>query len=193
MKCAWLTDWRGLVGSWRRLRSDARGVAAVEFALIVPIVIVVYAGGFEIAQAATVYRKLTDTTVQLANVTSQYTSVAKSDISNIMGASAQIMAPYSTSPLASVLTEVKTNNAGVASVVWSEPYPVGGPYLPCGTVAMPAGFASPNSYYILVQTTYGYTPTIGAAFVNDIPMSNQIFMVPRESPSIPCTDCVICP
>ena len=56
-------------------------------------------------------------------------------------------------------------------------------------MAMPANFASPNSHYILVETTYGYTPTIGAAFVNSIPMTDQIFMVPRQSPSIPCSDC----
>ena len=88
---------------WRELRRDKRGVAAVEFALIVPIVIVVYALGFELAQASTVYRKLTDTTVQLANVTSQYTAVADTDVNNIFGASSQIMVPYSTTPLTIVL------------------------------------------------------------------------------------------
>jgi len=183
-------NWQKKLGWWRRLRGDAKGVAAVEFALVVPLVIVVYAAGFEVTQAATVYRKLTDTTVQLANVTSQYTSVAKADIDNIMGASAQIMAPYSTTPLAAVLSEVQTDSHGAATVVWSEPYPVGGPSLAVGSaVAMPANFASPNAYYILVQTTYGYTPTVGAAFVNTIPMTNQIFMVPRQSTSIPCKDC----
>ena len=70
-------NWRSKLRTWRAFCRDARGVAALEFALVVPMVIVVYAGGFEIAQAATVNRKLTDTTVQLANVTSQYTSVAK--------------------------------------------------------------------------------------------------------------------
>ncbi|HVM99225.1 MAG TPA: TadE/TadG family type IV pilus assembly protein [Caulobacteraceae bacterium] len=174
---------------WSRLRRDNRGVAALEFALLVPVVIIVYAGGFEIAQAATVYRKLTDTTVQLANVTSQYTQVAKSDLSTISSASSQIMAPYSTSSLTIVVSEVGTDAAGAATVQWSQKYPSGSGLAVGAPVTMPTGFATPSSYYILVQTSYTYTPTIGSAFVSSIPMTNQIFMVPRQSSSIPCSDC----
>ena len=72
-----LTSWRLRARqSWRDLLAHTEGVAAIEFALVIPMIILVYAGGFEIVQAATVNRKLTDTTVQLANVTTQYTSVA---------------------------------------------------------------------------------------------------------------------
>jgi Flp pilus assembly protein TadG len=174
--------------SWRRLRADARGVAAVEFALIVPIVIVVYALGFELAQASTEYRKLTDTTVQLANVTTQYTTVADPDLTNVFGATAQIMAPYSTAPLTVVLSQVKTDASSNATVSWSCSNPTTvTPLTPGASVVMPAGLASPSSHYILVQTTYAYSPTIGGAFMNSIPMSNQVFMIPRASSAITCT------
>ena len=49
-----------------------------------------------------------------------------------------------------------------------------------------------NTHYILVQTTYAYTPTIGGAFMSSLPMSNQVFMIPRESASIPCTSALCC-
>jgi Flp pilus assembly protein TadG len=180
--------WPRIRNDWRRLRADARGVAAVEFALVVPIVIVVYALGFELAQASTVYRKLTDTTVQLANVTTRYATVADPDLNNIFGASSQIMAPYSTAPLTIVLSQVKTDASSHPTVSWSVPYPsTVTPLTPGAAVVMPAGLASPSSHYILVQTTYAYTPTIGGAFMASLPMSNQVFMIPRESSSIPCT------
>jgi Flp pilus assembly protein TadG len=174
--------------SLRDLLTHTGGVAAIEFALVVPLVIIVYAGGFEIVQAATVNRKLTDTTVQLANVTTQYTAVAATpDLANIFAASSQIMAPYPTSGLTIVVTEVQTTAAGIGKSAWSQGYN-GAACIPAGTVVpMPPGFASPNSYYILVQTTYAYAPTIGSAFVHAIPMSDQIFMVPRQSTSIPAT------
>jgi Flp pilus assembly protein TadG len=171
---------------WRELRRDKRGVAAVEFALIVPIVIVVYALGFELAQASTVYRKLTDTTVQLANVTSQYTAVADTDVNNIFGASSQIMVPYSTTPLTIVLSEVVTDASSNATVCWSKSYPsTVTPLVTGSAITMPAGMASPHSHYILVQTTYAYTPTIGGAFMSGLPMANQVFMIPRASTQIP--------
>jgi Flp pilus assembly protein TadG len=178
---------RRLIPTWlRRLRADNRGVAAIEFALVVPVVIVVYVVGFEVTEAATVYRKVTDTTVQLANVTAQYTSMTDTDTANVMNASAQIMSPYPTANLSIVLSEVTTNANGVGKVTWSET--LQGVRLAAKTkVTMPAGFQTANTSYILVQTSYSYQPTIGAAFVGAIPIKNQIFMLPRSSTSIPCT------
>jgi Flp pilus assembly protein TadG len=180
--------WAPNLRFWRGLRRDARGVAAVEFALVVPIVIVVYALGFELAQASTEYRKLTDTTVQLANVTTQYTTVADPDLTNIFGASSQIMAPYSSTPLTIVLSQVKTDASKNPTVDWSVSYPTTVTPLVVGSpVVMPAGMAAQNGFYILVQTTYAYTPTIGGAFMNSLAMSNQVFMIPRASTKILCT------
>jgi len=169
----------------RRLSGDRRGVAAVEFALVVPSVILVYLVGFEVTEAATAYRKLTDTTVQLADVSAQYTSMNCTDVSNVLNASAQIMTPYPTGNIQIRISEVGTNSSGAGSVTWDQPYN-GATQLAAGTaVTMPAGFQTPNSYYMLVQTTYLYEPSIGAAFIGPITMTNQIFMLPRSSTSIP--------
>lgn len=171
---------------WRDLAGDRRGVAAVEFALVVPVVIVVYLAGFEVMEASTVYRKLTDTTVQIANVTGQYTTMSSTDVTNVLGASSQIMTPYPTTNLSIVLSEVTTNAAGAGKVTWSQEYQ--GTALGVGTnVTMPSGYQTPNTSYILVQTTYSYQPVIGGAFVSPISMTNQIFMLPRSSSSIPYT------
>jgi len=143
---------RGPKDLGKSLAADRRGIAAVEFALVVPVVIVVYLAGFEVMEAATVYRKLTDTTVQIANVTAQYTTMGATDVANVMGASSQIMTPYSTSNLTIVLSEVTTDNTGAGKVTWSQTYPQGGTAL-SGTVTMPSGFQTPNTSYILVQTT----------------------------------------
>lgn len=172
----------------RRFGRDRRGVAALEFALVVPIVMVVYLVGFEVAEASTVYRKLTDTTVQLANVTAQFTSMTTSDTATILNDSSQIMAPYPTANLAIVLSEVTTNASGAGSVTWSQT--LQGTALAKGAaVTMPTGFRTANTNYLLVQTTYSYHPTIGAAFIGPISMANQIFMLPRSSSSIPCSGC----
>ena len=179
-------SWR--LRSWRDLIGHTGGVAAIEFALVIPLVILIYAGGFEIVQAATVNRKLTDTTVQLANVTTQYTAVAANpDLNNIAAASSQIMAPYPTGSLSIVITEVQTDVSSNGKVAWSQGYGGASCLAKNSAVTLPSGFASPNSYYILVQTTYSYAPTIGSAFVHTIPMTDQIFMVPRQSTSIPAT------
>jgi len=171
---------------------DDRGGAAVEFGLILPVLVVLYAVGFEVCQAATVNRKLTDTTVQIANLTSQYTTVAKSDIATIMNASSETMTPFSNGDLAIVLSEISIDANGNASVTWSEAYLNGVPFQgnPLTTPPKaPPSFSTPNSSYIIVQSTFAYTPVIAGSFMAPMTLSNQSFMLPRDAGSIPCSDC----
>jgi Flp pilus assembly protein TadG len=176
--------------------ADARGAAAIEFALILPVLLALYAVGFEVCQAATVNRKLTDTTVQLANLTSQYTSVAKSDIATIMNASSETMTPYPNSALALSLSEVNIDAKGNATVCWSEAFLDGvalqGNPLTTPPTAPPS-LMTPSSSYIVVESTYAYTPVIAGDFMPAMTLSDQSFMLPRDSASIPCTDCTATP
>jgi Flp pilus assembly protein TadG len=177
---------------WMSAITDVGGAAAVEFALILPVLCLLYAVGFEICQAATVNRKLTDTTVQLANLLSQYTKVAKSDVSTIMNASSQTMTPFPNSSLALKVSEVSIDNNGHASVTWSEAYLNGVPFQGTALTApptAPASFATPNSSYVLVQSSYVYTPVVAGTWLPALTFTDQSFMLPRDSASIPCTDC----
>lgn len=174
---------RALPPVWRRLGADNRGVAAVEFALVAPAIILLYLVGFDVCEAATVYRKVTDTTAQIASVTSQYTQMTSGNVSLVESASAQIMAPYSTGPLSIVLSEVSTDANGTPTVTWSQAYQ-GTPLAVGASVTMPANYNAANSSYILVQTTYTYTPVIAGNFIGPIQMASQLVMLPRNSTSI---------
>ena len=177
---------------WRQAIADDRGGAAVEFGLILPVLLLLYAVGFEVCQAATVKRKLTDTTVQLANLTSQYTKVSKADISTIMNASSETMTPFSNIGLTIVLSEVSIDSKGVATVTWSESYKNGVAFqgTPLTTApTAPASFQTANSSYIVVQSSYSYTPVIAGGFMSPMTLAGQSFMLPRDAGSIPCSDC----
>ena len=166
---------------------DQRGAALLEFALIFPLLMLVYLGGYEACQATASYRKLTDTTVEVANVTAQYTQVSTADVATIFAATSQIMAPYSTGALQMVLTEVTTDANSVATVTWSKGYNGATTLVVGSTVTMPTGLAAPSSNYILVQSTFTYTPTIGPAAFPTVPMTSSLYILPRNSPSIPFT------
>ena len=166
--------------------ADAAGAAAVEFALVLPLLALIYLGGFEASQAVAANRKVSDTTVELANITSQYATMSAADVSNVLNASAQIMTPYTTTSLKIVLSEVTTDANGVASVTWSQTYQ-GTARATGSAVALPAGLGTPNTSFVMVETSYTYVPTVGAAFFGSVPMSDRIFILPRQSSNIPYT------
>ena len=171
---------------------DDRGGAALEFALLIPVLAVLYAVGFEVCEAAMVKRKLTDTTVELANLTSQYTKVSKADIATIMNASSQTMAPFPNASLSMVVSEISMDANNHPSVTWSEAYRNGVAFQgnPITTPpTAPASFQTPISSYIVVQSSYAYTPIVAGSFMSPLTLTNQSFMLPRDAGSIPCSDC----
>jgi Flp pilus assembly protein TadG len=88
------------------LIGDCRGIAATEFAVIVPIMLVMFFGMVEFSSGVAVDRKVTLMARTLSDLTSQSVSVANSDLSNFFAASAAIMTPYSATPTKAVISEL---------------------------------------------------------------------------------------
>ena len=109
-----------------RLRDDHRGVAAIEFAIVLPFMLVLYIGGVELGDGMAIQVKVTDTTHIVADlVTQQTTTTTKAMVDTILGASSATMAPYSSPPysaanLVVTVSEVSTNASGAATVTWSD-------------------------------------------------------------------------
>jgi Flp pilus assembly protein TadG len=173
---------------WRALH-DRRGVAAIEFALVLPMLLFVGLGGYALTDACSTYRKLTDTTVEAANVAAQYTTMQAADAQSVMAATAQIMTPYSTANLKMVLSVITTDASSTATVLWSQPYQGGTQLIKNAPFALPANLAQPSTSYVLVQSNYTFIPLTGSGLKGSIPMQDQLIILPRQSPSIPCSDC----
>lgn len=175
---------RRLLSRWVR---DERAVAALEFALVAPLMLTLYLGGYETTQGVSAYRRLATVTEELASVTAQYTTMSHTDVANVMNATSQIMAPYPSANLGVVLSEITTDVNGNATVTWSQPYNGSTPLVVGSSITLPTGMASPSTNYIYVQTAYTYVPVVDFNGVGGISMSDQMFMLPRQSPSIPYT------
>ena len=82
----------------RRMRivRDRRGVSAVEFALILPTMIVLYLGIAETGNAITVYRRMSAIASTAADLTAQTKTVSTADLDDIVSASSAILSPYPT-------------------------------------------------------------------------------------------------
>ena len=90
----------------RALLDDCRGIVAVEFAVIVPVMLVMYFGMEEFASAVAVNRKVTIVARTLSDLTSQSPSVQDADLANFAQTAKAILTPYDPSILKSSVTEI---------------------------------------------------------------------------------------
>ena len=172
-----------LSGVVRRFIGECRGISAVEFALLLPVMMTLYLGTVEASQGIAANRKVKLTAHTLADLSTQYTDITNADMSNILNAGAAIIAPYSAANLQETVSEISVNAQGVASVVWSNT--LNGTALTVGqTVSVPASLAVPNTYLMFAQVQYSYNPTYGYVMTGTLNLSDQSFMRPRNSASI---------
>ncbi|MCC2112869.1 MAG: pilus assembly protein [Hyphomicrobiales bacterium] len=162
----------------RRFGADERGVSAVEFALILPLLVTLYLGVSEITQAVTIKRKLTHATSALGDLVSQYQTVTDADLTNILDAATSILVPYPTNNLRIVLSGVEVDNNGVATVSWSKARNRAA--LTKGAmVTMPKGVATKNTGFVMAELDYNYTPAIGYVITGSITLDDRFYLRPR--------------
>lgn len=171
--------------AFRRFRHDRRAAAAAEFAILAPVMIVLFFGGFALCEAVSLSRKVTITTRAMADLTSQYTSMAAGDMSLVMNASTQIIAPFDATPLALRISEITTDVTGLQGwVTWSSATNMT-PYTQNCRFQLPAGILGlPNTSFIYAESSYAYKLPFSVQLVPTINLADRIFMLPRLSSSI---------
>jgi Flp pilus assembly protein TadG len=157
---------------------DSRGVSAVEFALIAPLLITIYIGGVEVTQAVSVSRKTTLIAHTVADLVAQDTSVTSSEMNDILSASAAVAQPYSTSNLQVTVSSILIDANGNATVGWSDTRN-GTALQPGSGVTLPAALKVANTSLILGQVNYIYKPMLGSVLTGNINLGDKIYMRPR--------------
>lgn len=177
--------------SFRRiaaLRTDRRGIAATEFALIAPFLIFLYVGSVQLADAISASRKVTVTTRTLADLTSQYNSVTTSITNTILKTASQVMAPYDATVGTYTITHLSTNSSGKPRVDWSRKYDgttVSDGYRKNKKMDLPGSVSQPGSSVIMAEISYRYQPFVSPAMLGSVTLKDTIYMLPRRSQSIP--------
>ena len=167
----------------RRLLRDERGISAVEFAMLLPLMVTLYLGGVEVSQAVAVDRKVTLIARSLGDLVAQATNVTSAEVTNILAASAAIVVPYDDTKLKITVSSVKIDSTGVAKIAWSDTK--NGTARTVGsTVTLPAALNTNDTWLIWTEAEYAYTPVIGYVITGTMTLKDQIYMRPRLS------DCV---
>ena len=165
------------------LAGDERGVSAVEFAMLLPLMLSLYLGAVEISQGIGADRKVTLTARTIGDLVSQVSSIGNTDMTNALNASSAVMAPFPTSNLQVTVSSVKIDSAGKATVDWSDTL-TGTARAKGSTVTLPAALNVANTSLIWSEAQYTYKPVIGYVVTGTLTLKDQIYMRPRLSDSV---------
>ncbi|MYZ48679.1 TadE/TadG family type IV pilus assembly protein [Propylenella binzhouense] len=168
----------------RRLSSLARrqdGVAAVEFALVAPVMILLWIGGVEVTQALSVDRKVTDLASSTGDLVARWKTLTYADVENIFDIAEGVMYPYDGSAADMVITAVDVDSKGNATVAWSRARGSHAAYDKSKNVTaqIDANLRVPNSQIIMSEAYYTYTPSIGYVITGSLHLASTGYFVPR--------------
>ena len=175
---------------FRKFIRDRRGVAAVEFALIAPAMILLYSGLVETCQAVIAARKANHVASAVGDLVSQAEVVSSSDVSDIFNIGQTIMSPYPTATLQMRVTSVTLNQQGTPKVDWSRGSGGLGAYSKGATVTLPATLGlGANDSVVMAEAKYQYTSILQQVMPNALTFDEKFYLRPRRSDKVTCSDC----
>lgn len=184
--------------------ADCRGIAATEFAVIVPIMLVLFFGTVEFSSGVAVDRKVTLIARALSDLTAQTpppslnsTSATMTDtyLQNVFTASIAILAPYAPSPVNATLSEIYVDSNKIAKIQWSKSAIVGSNAATTATLTassrstgdvvtslMPPNLLVKQTYLIFAEVSYLYVPAIGYVMsANGVTLKDVAYTRPRQA------------
>ncbi|WP_244742732.1 TadE/TadG family type IV pilus assembly protein [Mesorhizobium sp. L-8-10] len=195
--------------SLRRLGADRKGVAALEFALVVPLLMAMYFVTIEVSQGIETNKKLARAASTVADLVTQQQAMTASQLGDIMDVGKAILKPYGRSDIRFVATaiEITDEDAPKAQIAWS--WANAGATAPCQAAAvgstpdLPPRLKVRGTFLIHVKGCLDYKPILTWAAsreaglgVMDVILTNGVlkmdegyYLRPRMSPTIPCANC----
>lgn len=166
-----------------RFARDRRGSAAVEFALIIPVVMLLYYGMVETTQALLASRRVSVVATAVGDLTAQATQLKKAQIDDIFNISAAALKPFPVKDLGIRIVSIETTAAGVPQIRWQQQrgtFPSG---VDLSTVEKTANIA-----VIRAETIYTYQTPFGQIFPDAFVFKKQMDMRPRGGVAVVLLD-----
>ncbi|MBY4608479.1 pilus assembly protein [Rhizobium sp. 9T] len=179
----------------RRLIRERKGAGAIEFAILFPVLVMLYIGAFEITIGLSVSKRATRAAGSIADLVTQQQSVTKSTLAEMRSVATATFVPYNSTSLTLKITGITVDASANAKVLWSWAQDGSVPYAKNAAVSdVPSDMKTANSFLVRTELSIPYTmflfaPNFMPDGVRTINISRSYFYRQRQGDSIPCGDC----
>lgn len=180
--------------------ADERGVAAVEFALLLPVMLTMYLGSVEVSQGLSADRKVVLLARTLGDLTTQKSAVSTSTMDTVSAAGSVVLSPLKANVALMRVTSVaisapSSGPVNDATVCWTYVKGTWSPAFAIGekldVTTVPTTLRSDiGSSVVLAEVQYPYKPVIGYVVTGQLQLKERIFMRPRVSSYVTNSDAI---
>ncbi|MFA5948660.1 MAG: TadE/TadG family type IV pilus assembly protein [Hyphomicrobium sp.] len=169
------------------LARDVRGVAAVEFAYLVPVILFMLIGTVEVSRAVSIDRRLGQATAMIADLVGRESTMKAADVNALYGIVGQVMSPFDASSLKVSIVPVKASpnsatNTRVYAATTNRPSLNGGEsYGKCVAYPLTAGIVAAGGSVIVVEASYSYVPLFAGSIIGPATWTEKAIASPRNS------------
>lgn len=196
--------WRtGAGAGLRAFFGNKRGVAAIEFALIAPLMLALYLVTLELAQGIETNKKVSRVGSMVADLVGQQgRTVYREDLDAIMAIGESILKPYERSQADIVITGIEIDKNKKATVKWSRKMKNGqfsSDQVKGAPVTVPMDLQLADTFLLRVTANLSYRPVIAwtagegsfgfMKVVDNISMAETYNLRPRMTADMDCANC----
>lgn len=168
---------------------DERGVSAVEFALLAPVLIVLYFGMVEFCQGYMAQKRASHVASMVADLVAQSNTALKAaQIDEIFPLGDIVMQPFDTGALQQRVSSVTRVTATKYTVNWSRTTN-GRSKLKATEVVVPTALLTDGQSVIIGESWYTYESMFKYLIPDALEFHRTAYLRPRVLDAIPCTDC----
>ncbi|WP_153020089.1 TadE/TadG family type IV pilus assembly protein [Paramesorhizobium deserti] len=183
-----------------RFKDDRSAAAAVEFVLVVPLIVLAYLGAIDLTEGIETDKNVSRTAGIIANiVAAQQSSVSRTQLDDIVKIGEATLFPYDRAKPGIRITAIQVASTPSANppatVAWSYASGKLSPDPKNSTIDIPSGFRTNDTFLIKVDVALTYVPVTTWGMRNivsmdgGLPLAETYYFAPINSITIACQSC----
>lgn len=158
-------------------RRDRQGAAAIEFALVFPILFLLHVGAAEALGAYVAQRNAAHIASTLADVTALERNITTADLNDLMSVGPTMIYPLPAANLQMRISSMSASSGGSVSQDWT----IHQGYVEPGSPSTPSGYLNANESVIVTDVVYDYEPVFKLFMPDTIRFVRHAYARPRLS------------
>ncbi len=170
---------RARLPRWHRLAANQEGTAALEFALILPIMVALFMGIFEVSCAVGAGMRLNAAAQSMADMLAQQANVSVAESANFCSGAKMTMYPLAGTSLKIAVASV-TRGASSVTLDWTDTVCGNATAIANPTTLAPLLTPNVNDSVVIVQATFAYTSPISYVLAAAYALTSTAYARPRN-------------